>query len=211
MEHAPGSAAADERVRQPRGRARRETILGEAVTLFANKGFRGTSITELAERVGMTHPGLLYYFGTKQRLLLEVVRQREQRETDVLLESVGGGPDELGTGLRAIARFVADDPVRTRLYVVLGAENLEPGDPLHEFFVDRYARVRDLVASAVRRSGAKIDADQLGREVVATLMGLEIQWLMDPDAFDYLAAVGAYADSLDARLGTRHVGFEDRH
>ncbi|MCB1001774.1 MAG: TetR/AcrR family transcriptional regulator [Ilumatobacteraceae bacterium] len=195
-----GVAAADERVRQPRGEARREAILAEAVTLFAAKGFRGTTITELADRVGMTHPGLLYYFGTKQRLLLDVVRERERREASALLSTVGDGPEELGRGLRAIARFVADDAVRTRLYVVLGAENLDPGDPLHDFFVDRYARVRDLVASAVRRSGAIVDADQLAREVVATLMGLEIQWLMDPSAFDYLTAVDTYADAVERRL-----------
>lgn len=103
---------------------------------------------------------------------------------------------------QAIARFVADDAVRTRLYVVLGAENLDPGDPLHDFFVDRYARVRDLVASAVRRGGATVDADQLGREVVATLMGLEIQWLMDPSAFDYLTAVDAYADAVERRIAS---------
>lgn len=210
MKSQSGVAAADERVRQTRGEARREAILSEAVALFAEKGFRGTSITELADRVGMTHPGLLYYFGTKQRLLLDVVREREQREASALLEAVGDGPDELGRGLRAIARFVADDAVPTRLYVVLGAENLDLGDPLHDFFVDRYARVRDLVASAVRRSGASIDADQLGREVVATLMGLEIQWLMDPSAFDYLAAVDAYADAVDRRLGTDHHTPEER-
>ena len=31
-------------------------------------------------------------------------------------------------------------------------------------------------------------------------MGLEIQWLMDPTAFDYLAAVDAYAATLGDRL-----------
>ncbi len=204
MERPAGVAAADERVRQPRGEARREAILSEAVALFAARGFRGTTIAELADRVGMTHPGLLYYFGTKQRLLLDVVREREQREASALLSTVGDGPDELGRGLRAIGRFVADDAVRTRLYVVLGAENLDPGDPLHDFFIDRYARVRDMVASAVRRSGAIVDADQLAREIVATLMGLEIQWLMDPSAFDYLAAIDAYADSVGHRIGANH-------
>ena len=61
-----------------------------------------------------------------------------------------------------------------------------------------------MVAAAVRRSGAIVDADQLARGIVATLMGLEIQWLMDPGAFDYLAAVDAYADAVDRRLGATH-------
>lgn len=195
-------AGADDRVRQPRGQDRRDEIIDEAVRLFAAKGFRGASITELAERVGMTHPGLLYYFGTKQRLLLDVVREREEREGAAVLASLGDGGADLPSGVRAVARFVARDAVLTRLYVVLAAENLDAADPLHDFFVDRYARARSLVAALVRPGVAGADPDQVAREVVAVLMGLELQWLMDPTAFDYVAAVDAFADTLDARLTT---------
>jgi AcrR family transcriptional regulator len=198
----PVRAPADHRVRQARGRDRRDEIVAEAVRLFAAKGFRGASITELAERVGMTHPGLLYYFGTKQRLLLEVVHEREDREGAAVLAALGDGTTDLPSGLRAVARFVAGDAVLTRLYVVLAAENLDAADPLHDFFVDRYARARAVVAALVRPGARHVDAEQVAREVVATLMGLEVQWLMDPSAFDYLDAVDAYARSLSERLTT---------
>ena len=196
-------AAADGRVRHARGRNRRDEIVEEAVRLFADKGFRGASITELAERVGMTHPGLLYYFGTKQRLLHDVVHEREDREGAAVLAAFGEGAADLPSGLRAVARFVAGDAVLTRLYVVLAAENLDPADPLHDFFVDRYARARAVVAALVPGRGAGVDAEQVAREVVATLMGLEVQWLMDPTAFDYIAAVDAYADAMSGTLGDR--------
>lgn len=193
-------AAADDRVRHARGRDRRDEIIDEAVRLFAAKGFRGTSITELAERVGMTHPGLLYYFGTKQRLLLDVVHEREDREGAAVLAALGDGATDLPSGLRAVARFVAGDAVLTRLYVVLGAENLDADAPLHDFFVDRYARARAVIAALVPSGVPDVDPEQVAREVVATLMGLEMQWLMDPTAFDYLDAVDAYAHALVKRL-----------
>jgi AcrR family transcriptional regulator len=193
-------AAADDRVRHARGRDRRDEIIDEAVRLFAAKGFRGTSITELAERVGMTHPGLLYYFGTKQRLLLDVVHEREDREGAAVLAALGDGTTDLPSGLRAVARFVAGDAVLTRLYVVLGAENLDADAPLHDFFVDRYARARAVIAALVPSGAPDVDPEQVAREVVATLMGLEVQWLMDPTAFDYLDAVDAYAHALSKRL-----------
>jgi AcrR family transcriptional regulator len=194
-------AGADDRTRQARGRDRRDRIVAEAIRLFAAKGFRGSSIAELAERVGLTHPGLLYYFGTKERLLLDVVHERQDREGDALVAATADGATSVPDTIRAVARFVAEDAVLTRLYVVLGAENLDPGDPLHDFFVTRYDRARRAVAAIAREAGTTaMDADQLGREVVATLMGLEIQWLMDPEAFDYLAAVDAYADSVATRL-----------
>lgn len=191
-------------MRQARGAERRDRIVAEAIELFAAKGFRGASIAELAERVGLTHPGLLYYFGSKERLLLDVVQERQGREGDALVAAAAGGASGVDDTVRTIARFVAGDAVLTRLYVVLGAENLDPGDPLHDFFVARYDRARRAVVAVIGRRtdlAPDVDVDQVGREVVATLMGLEIQWLMDPAAFDYLSAVDAYAATLDARLG----------
>ncbi len=196
-------AGADSRARQSRGRERRDRIVAEAIALFAAKGFRGSSIAELADRVEMTHPGLLYWFGTKERLLRDVVAERERREVDAL----AGGPDDASLArLPDVARFAAADMTLTRLYAVLATENLDEGDPLHTFFVDRYDRARRIVVRGVDRDRARgevradVDAEQIGREVVATLMGLEVQWLMDPGAFDYVAAVDAYAEGLRARL-----------
>lgn len=179
--------------------------MAEAITLFAAKGFRGSSIAELAERVEMTHPGLLYWFGTKERLLLDVVHERERREVDALV-GTGDGAEASLARLPDVARFAAADMVLTRLYAVLAAESLDAGDPLHAFFVDRYDRARRVVVLGVERDRgrgevrADVDAEQVGREVVATLMGLEVQWLMDPTAFDYVEAVDAYAEGLRRRL-----------
>ncbi len=200
----PRRAGADDRARQARGQERRDRIVAAAIELFAARGFRGTSISELAERVGMTHPGLLYYFGSKERLLLDVVHEREEREGHVLAPLDDDAP--FARRLRDTARFVAGDAVLTRLYVVLGAENLDPGDPLHDFFVARYDRARRAVVAGIEWGQGRglvapgVDREQVAREVVAVLMGLEIQWLMDPTAFDYVAAVDAYADALAARL-----------
>jgi len=177
------------------------------VRLLAARGFRGTSVAEIAQHAGMTHPGLLYYFGTKERLLREVVAERER------VEAAGpwaGDIDEASLDrLPEALRYVIDDAILTRLYVVLAAENLDDGDPLHEFFVARYDGARQLivaiVASEQRRGliAPEVDAAQIGREVIATLMGLEIQWLMDPESIDYVATIDAYVAGLRVRLGGR--------
>jgi hypothetical protein len=60
---APAPAAranGDDRNRQPRGTRRRQQILDAAVELLAAKGYRATGVTGLAERVGLTAPGVLY-------------------------------------------------------------------------------------------------------------------------------------------------------
>ncbi len=189
-----GRAAADDRNRQPRGDVRRQQILDAAVELFAGKGYRGTGVAALAARVGMTAPGLLYYFGTKERLLQEVVEERDRADA--------GEAGALGTlsSLRELGRHNVETATLTRLYVVLGAESLDREDPLHDFFVDRYRTARYLARSVLeaereaKHVKADIDLDRVSTEIIATMMGLEIQWLIDPDRVDLGSAMEAYID-----------------
>jgi AcrR family transcriptional regulator len=201
-------ARSDRSVRRAKGQAQRDRIVDAAVDLLAAKGFRGTTIAELAEQVGTTHSNLLYYFGSKERLLLDVVAERERREGSGYYAALQSDEPAF-VALPAVAGLVVRNARFTRLYVVLGAENFDVGDPLHEFFVERYRRARAFTEKAVRTDQerghlpADVDVAQLSREVVATLMGLEIQWLMEPEAIDLQATVDAYAAGLEARFAPR--------
>lgn len=198
------AAKADARRRQKRGDARRQQIIEAAVELFSAKGYRSTGLAELADTVEMTNPGLLYYFGTKERLLLEVVAERDRIEHE--------GREDLDPAtitldaLVDIARQNVENAVLTRLYVVLAAESLDAGDPLHEFFVQRYDRARRHIGQLVEHVVATgelrddVEVEQLRGEILAILMGLELQWLMDPEGFDLVAMMDGYVRSLRTRL-----------
>ena len=197
------TADGDARNRQARGLRRRQQILDAAVELFASKGYRGTGVAALADRVGMTSTGLLYYFGTKERLLREVVAERDRADqVDFLGELTLGSLRELG-------RHNVETAVLTRLYAVLGAESFDADEPLHDFFVERYETARgfardilgaDMSAGRVR---ADTDVEQLALEIIATLIGLEIQWLTDPARVDLASATDAYFDRLMADLAPK--------
>ena len=197
-------AGADTRNRQRRGDARRQQILDAAVALFAAQGYRGTGVAALADRVGMTATGLLYYFGSKERLLAEVVAERDRADA---LEP--GGALTLAT-LHDLGRHNTETATLTRLYAVLSAESFEPDAPLHDFFVDRYETARGLVRAILdseRERGAlrpDVDTGQVALEIIATLMGLETQWLTDPDRIDLAAAHEAYFDRLIRELSPSH-------
>ena len=60
-----------ERVRDSAALNRREQILEIATHLF-QKGFRATSLDEVAAEMGVTRPALYYYFRSKEELLVAI-------------------------------------------------------------------------------------------------------------------------------------------
>jgi len=56
-----------------RTRTRRGDVRDAALTLFAERGYHGTSMKDIAEAVGMRAPSLYNHVGAKQELLVEIV------------------------------------------------------------------------------------------------------------------------------------------
>lgn len=81
----PSSARRTRRVRMT-GKERREQLLDIGRTLFADKGFEGTSVEEIAARAGVSKPVVYEHFGGKEGLYAVVV-DREMRQ---LLDMVTG-------------------------------------------------------------------------------------------------------------------------
>ena len=52
-----------------------EKLLAVAIDLFSRKGFKGTSIRDIASKLGMTTSNIYHYFGTKAGVLAAIERQ----------------------------------------------------------------------------------------------------------------------------------------
>ena len=61
------------------GQARREQLLDVGRALFAERGYQGASIEEVAHRAGVSKPVVYEHFGGKEGLYAVVV-DREMRE-----------------------------------------------------------------------------------------------------------------------------------
>jgi AcrR family transcriptional regulator len=68
----------------PRGRAKnyddqRELILARAATLFANRGYPGTSMNEVAQACGLSKATLYHYYDDKYTILVSIAEGHVQR------------------------------------------------------------------------------------------------------------------------------------
>ena len=53
----------------------RQTILKAAAQLFAERGFAGTNLQDVADSLGISRPSLYYYFGAKDDILASLVEE----------------------------------------------------------------------------------------------------------------------------------------
>src|ERR1700720_423511 len=64
-------------ITRTRGEESKETILAAARQLFSKRGYRGTSLASIAEAAGLSQPGLLHHYPSKDALLLAVLASRD--------------------------------------------------------------------------------------------------------------------------------------
>ncbi|HUK69210.1 MAG TPA: TetR/AcrR family transcriptional regulator [Streptosporangiaceae bacterium] len=73
------------------GAERREQLLGVGRRLFAERGFDGTSIEEIAARAGVSKPVVYEHFGGKEGLYAVVVDREMQRLLSMVTASLSDG------------------------------------------------------------------------------------------------------------------------
>jgi AcrR family transcriptional regulator len=105
--------------------ARRELVENEiyenAIRLFAERGFAGTSLQDIADALGITRPALYYYVKSKDELLAKLAADVAGGSAAQIAE-LAARPDLDAVGkLREIARLnvlrVASQPERFRLLI----------------------------------------------------------------------------------------------
>lgn len=188
-----------------RARKRRAEILRAAHEVFTNRGFRNGSLGEIADLVGITHQGILHYFGSKEQLLVEVLQDRDisGREEFERAER----PEGIDF-LHHVLRTVEKNESRTGIvqaYAVLSAESVTEGHPAQPWFRDRFDELRGELTEALRLAcgpGDPIPDDELDRgasALIAVMDGLQVQWLHRRDAVDMPAVVRM---TMNALLGS---------
>ena len=97
------------------GESRRAELLRVAIDVFGDQGFAGARIDEIARRVGIRRPSVLYHFSDKATLHYAAITAVVDEVTDLVI----GAVSEPGEQLEAIADtwidFVIERPLAARL------------------------------------------------------------------------------------------------
>ena len=189
----------------PKGVRRRRQILESAIALFAQRGVDRASLRTVGEAIGMSHTALRHYFSSRDELLVEVYRTHEA----LTFEDVPAAPvTAVGEMVRAAERN-RSIPGLVELYASLTTDALQEQHAVtREFVRDRFRGLRETLAARIeagQRAGsiaADIDPRDAAALVIAASDGLQIQWLLDPDAVDVGRSLSLLERLLPGDLGT---------
>lgn len=145
-----------------------------------------------SRRSAESRAGLLHHFPTKESLLLAVLEERDRQELARFREAGSAQSDGLGVlrGMIELAEFNSSTAGIIELYTVLSAEASDPEHPAHDYFADRYRRIRRGTEWALARVKANgylrdgFDVRDTAIELVSLTDGLQVQWLLAPTEID---------------------------
>ena len=168
----------------------------------ARRGISGSTFEHVAREAGVSRGLLHYYFGTKEALLVEVVRRDTQHRIERLdapLAAAGSADEILQVLVADLEDSIQNEPEFWVLIFELftaGRRNPEIQREVGELF----NRIRAHMAESFRakeREGVlrlRYDADAVVGFLIALADGIALQTLSDPDR-DHAAVVEAATES----------------
>ncbi|WP_181028476.1 TetR/AcrR family transcriptional regulator [Pseudoclavibacter sp. RFBA6] len=175
-------AADGVRGRYAKGVERKREILAVAYETLRETGAGGASLRAIGESIGVSHGMLTHYFGSREGLLVEVIREHDRVNDERMPDSVS-----LVQRMRSSAEFNVQFPGMVSLFTEMLAKSVEAGDgPARSFFTARFARARVKLAAelggqlAALPEERRADAAMLVDLIMAASDGLQVRWLLDP-------------------------------
>lgn len=174
-----------------KGEAKRQQILDTAKQMLLDGGVDAFVLRDVAERVGITHGNLQYYFRTKQDLMVAIFDQEIAKYTDSLQDAVAATTTKRGrlgaiidAGLKELR---SPDTALWRMVMSMAdhspdmAALLKKENDLYQSVVVKELKQIAPQLSAQRRR-------QIARIIQAILDGLGIQFVHeDPDSAEMRA------------------------
>ena len=185
-------------------------LLRAAVDLIAERGWERTTLAAIGDTAGYSRGLVTQRFGSKEGLLWAVIgRMRGDWSADTLRPRIGEqvGIDALRTLLAVYLDTVERAPNSIRAYYALLMQANGSQPALRAKVAELHRAERESIAgwlAAGQAAGTvRTDVDVRAEAAVflGVLRGVTVQWLVDPDGVDLVAALTEYGSTLDRTLG----------
>ena len=175
---------------------KRARILNEAVVLFGEHGYAGTSLADIANAADISKAGLLHHFSSKDELFCKVLERRDREDAlSILVESPAGEGDTVEAPVDTIGNLDTLD--------VAGASDLD-GNPwaLLERYIElleRNVAHRDLTAIYTATAVSVLDAEHPAHRWMANHLNSAVE------RFESSFEAGKTAGIVDPQMPSRLV------
>jgi AcrR family transcriptional regulator len=162
------------------GKERREQLLDIGRTLFAARGFDGTSVEEIADKAGVSKPVVYEHFGGKEGLYAVVVDREVSRLLDRITASlVGNHPRELlEQAASALLRYIEEETDGFRI-LVRDSPVASSSGTFASMISDIATQVEHVLAGQFKARGFETKLAGLYSQALVGMVALTGQWWLD--------------------------------
>ncbi len=189
-------------IQKPEPSNTEERILKEAMRLFLERGYHGTSIEDITKASGLTKGALYWHFKSKEELLNRIMKEFESRFLDGLIKSVqevqGGTLDKIEKYFRYNAAFSYYNRELCVSFTTLAAELVGAHHGTEPEFRRIYKKYQEFLSNLVLRGKEEkvieedIDPDLAALTIIAFHDGVLIRWFMSQNEIDGKAYVNTF-------------------
>ncbi|NNG18284.1 TetR/AcrR family transcriptional regulator [Naumannella sp. ID2617S] len=163
------------------GQERREQLITIARSLFADKGFEGSSIEEIAARAQVSKPVVYEHFGGKEGLYAVVI----DREVRTLLEAIRSSLQRPGTqrdlieyATIALLDYVENHTDGFRI-LVRDSDVGQSSGSFASILSDVASQVTDILVTEFKTRKLDAKAAPIYAQMLVGMVGLTGQWWLD--------------------------------
>ena len=165
---------------QAGGRNRNSSVMAAAISVMSEKGYSGTSVQEVADRVGVLKGSLYHYFSSKEELLFRILDASHDESVAIAdaVAAMGLSPlDELKEYLTRQSLWYLKNVERANIFFT-ESRNLtgDRRDLVKQRGLQFEKHMRDLIAAAQEdgQIRSKVDVRLLTRFVIGSLNNIRL-------------------------------------
>jgi AcrR family transcriptional regulator len=163
------------------GTERRAQLLDVGRALFAERGYDGTSVEEIATRAGVSKPVVYEHFGGKEGLYAVVVDREVQRLMDAFSRALSADQPRvlLEQACLVLLTYVEEQGDGFRILVRESPVGTERAGGFATIMSDVASQVEHIVAAAFKARGFETKLAGLYSQALVGMVALTGQWWQD--------------------------------